>query len=72
MRTNSIIKFTAGLVAIAASVIGAVVLAADSPTLVCGLTGKESKTCCCERQKDGKLLCTHTGKTVEKCCCTTK
>ncbi len=71
MRTNSIIKITAGLVAVAASVIGAVVLAADSPTLVCGLTGKKSTTCCCE-QKEGKLLCTHTGKVLEKCCCTTK
>ncbi len=71
MKTNSIIKFTAGLVAIAASVIGAVALAADSPTLVCGVTGKESTTCCCE-QKEGKLLCKHTGKVLEKCCCTTK
>ena len=45
--------------------------AADTPTLVCGLTGKEAKTCCCE-QKEGKLVCKHTGKVMEKCCCTTK
>ncbi|HSH40189.1 MAG TPA: hypothetical protein VK993_15555 [Chthoniobacterales bacterium] len=46
-------------------------VAADS-TMVCSLTGKESKTCCCETQKDGKLLCKHTGKVLEKCCCTLK
>ncbi len=72
MRKNTIVRYTSGLDAIVASLIGAVTLAAESPTLVCGLTGKESKTCCCEQQKGGKLLCMHTGKTLEKCCCTTK
>ena len=42
---------------------------AASPKLVCNLTGKEVKTCCCTKQKNGKLLCKLTGKTVEKCCC---
>ena len=45
---------------------------AASPRYVCGLTGKESKTCCCEKQKNGKLLCKNTGKTLDKCCCKTK
>ena len=71
MRKNTIVKFTSGLVAIVASLIGAIAIAAESPTLVCGLTGQESKICCCE-QKEGKLLCKHTGKVLEKCCCTTK
>lgn len=56
---------------LAAMTIGAVASAA-SPMLVCGLTGKESKTCCCEKQKDGKLLCKNTGKTLDACCCTKK
>ena len=43
---------------------------AASPKLVCALTGKEVKTCCCETQKDGKFLCKLTGKTLDKCCCT--
>ncbi len=72
MRRNTIVKITRAFVAVVASLIGAVALAAESPTLVCGLTGKESKTCCCEQQKGGKLLCMHPGKTLEKCCCTTK
>ncbi len=72
MRRNTIIKITSSFVAVVASLIGTVALAAESPTLVCGLTGKESKTCCCEQQKDGKLLCTHTGTLLEKCCCSTK
>lgn len=72
MRKNTIIKITSSFVAVVASLISAVALAAESPTFVCGLTGKESKTCCCEQQKDGKLLCKHTGKVLEKCCCTTK
>jgi hypothetical protein len=28
------------------------------------------KTCCCEKQKNGKLLCKLTGKTLDKYCCT--
>ncbi len=56
---------------VCAGAFASAVFAAD-PTLVCGRTGKESKTCCCETQKDGKLLCKNTGKIVEKCCCATK
>ncbi len=66
MKTN-ILKLTCALTIMLASL----AFAAESPTLVCGLTGKESKQCCCE-QKDGKLVCKHTGKVLEKCCCTTK
>ena len=39
------------------------------PKMICTLTGKEVKTCCCENQKNGKLLCKLTGKTLDKCCC---
>ena len=67
MKTNILTKL-AGLSAIA---LASVAFAADSPTLVCGLTGKEMKECCCE-QKEGKLVCKLTGKELEKCCCTTK
>jgi hypothetical protein len=42
---------------------------AASPKMTCTLTGKEVKTCCCEKQKNGKLLCKLTGKTLDKCCC---
>jgi hypothetical protein len=48
--------------------IGGTAFAAEQK-LLCNLTGKEVKTCCCEKQKNGKLLCKLTGKTVEKCCC---
>ena len=47
----------------------ATIASAASPTLVCTLTGKEVKTCCCEQQKDGKLLCKLANKTIDKCCC---
>lgn len=66
MRKN-ILKLTCALTILLTSL----ALAAKSPTLVCGLTGKESKQCCCE-QKDGKLACKHTGKVLENCCCTIK
>jgi hypothetical protein len=42
---------------------------AASPKMTCTLTGKEVKTCCCEKQKNGKLVCKLTGKTLDKCCC---
>ncbi len=42
---------------------------AASPKMTFTLTGKEVKTCCCEKQKNGKLLCKLTGKTLDKCCC---
>ena len=67
MKTNILVKLASALTIMLASV----AFATDSPTLVCGLTGKESKECCCE-QKEGKLVCKHTGKVLEKCCCTTK
>ncbi len=54
-----------GALAISTAAMGA------SPTYVCGLTGKQSKTCCCE-QKSGKFICKYTQKTLTKCCCTTK
>lgn len=66
MKAN-ILKLSSALTIMLASL----AFAAKSPTLVCGLTGKESKQCCCE-QKDSKLVCKHTGKVLEKCCCTTK
>ena len=51
---------------------GVVATAADSRTMVCKLTGRESKTCCCEKQKNGSLLCKNTGKTLKSCCCEQK
>ena len=42
---------------------------AASPKLVCTLTNKEVKTCCCEQQKNGKLFCKLAKKEVDKCCC---
>lgn len=66
MRKNILPKVAALLTLLASAS-----FAADAPTLVCGLTGKESKTCCCE-QKDGKLVCQRTGKVLEECCCTVK
>lgn len=48
----------------------AITASAASPKMVCTLTGKEVKACCCEPAKNGKLLCKLTGKTVDKCCCT--
>ena len=71
MKRNNFLKITGSLAMLVVSAFAAVALAADSPTMVCGLTGKESTTCCCE-QKEGKLVCKHTGKALEKCCCTTK
>ena len=71
MNTPSFRKLSRAFALLAVSSLAAVAFAADTPTLVCGLTGKEQKTCCCE-QKEGKLVCGHTGKVVEKCCCTTK
>ena len=53
-----------------AALMVATITSAASPKMVCTLTGKEVKTCCCETQKDGKFLCKLTGKTLDKCCCT--
>lgn len=36
--------------------------------MVCKLTGKIIKQCCCE-QRQGKLYCTLAKKTIAKCCC---
>ena len=47
----------------------AAMASAASPKLVCTLTGKELKTCCCEQQKNGKLFCKLAKKEVDKCCC---
>ena len=47
----------------------ATIASAASPKMTCSLTGKKVKTCCCEKQKDGKLFCTLAKKTIEKCCC---
>ncbi|HKP38404.1 MAG TPA: hypothetical protein VJT71_16210 [Pyrinomonadaceae bacterium] len=52
-----------------AALIVATIASAASPKMTCTLTGKEVKTCCCEKQKNGKLLCKLTGKTLDKCCC---
>jgi hypothetical protein len=71
MKRNNFLKITGSLAMLVVSAFAAVALAADSPTMVCGLTGKESTTCCCD-QKDGKFVCKHTGKVLENCCCTTK
>ena len=60
-----ITKWLPSLAAIAV----AIVASAASPKMVCTLTGKEVKKCCCET-KDGKFLCKLTGKTLDKCCCT--
>ena len=54
---------------LAALAIGTIASAA-APKMVCSFTGKEVKTCCCEKQKNGKFLCKLTGKTLDKCCCT--
>ena len=40
-------------------------------TLVCTLTGKEIKSCCCE-QRNGKLYCTLAKKEIKECCCKQK
>ena len=53
-----------------AAIAVAVVASAASPKMVCTLTGKEVRKCCCETQKDGKFLCKLTGKILDKCCCT--
>ena len=53
-----------------AAIAFAAVASAASQKMVCSLTGKEVKTCCCEIQKNGTFLCKLTGKTLEKCCCT--
>ena len=52
-----------------AALVVAAIASAASPKLVCTLTGKEVKTCCCEQQKNGKFLCKLTGKILDKCCC---
>lgn len=71
MKLNhQVTKIGAWLPVLAALLVSTVAFAA-SPKYVCGLTGKASTTCCCER-KDGKLLCARTGKVLEKCCCTVK
>jgi hypothetical protein len=55
---------------LAAMAIGTLVSAATPSTMKCTLTGKEVKACCCEPQKNGKLLCKLAKKEVDKCCCT--
>ena len=49
--------------------IGTLASAATPITMKCTLTGKEVKTCCCEPQKNGKLLCKLAKKQVDRCCC---
>ena len=62
-------RITKWLLLIAALAITTIASGA-SPKMVCTLTTKEVKTCCCETQKNGKFLCKLTGKTLDKCCCT--
>jgi hypothetical protein len=71
MNRRKLTKLSGAFALLAVSSLAAVAFATESPTLVCGPTGKEAQTCCCE-QKEGKLVCRHTGKVLEKCCCTTK
>ena len=71
MKTLRFARLSRVFALLAVSSFAAVAFATDTPTLVCGLTGMEAKTCGCE-QKEGKLVCKHTGKVLEKCCCTTK
>ena len=71
MKTYGLTRLSRAFVLLAVASVAAVAFAAETPTLVCGLTGKEAKTCCCDH-KEGKLVCKHTGKVLEKCCCTTK
>ena len=49
-------RITKWMLLIAALTI-ATIASAASPKMTCKLTGKEMKACCCEQQKDGKLLC---------------
>lgn len=60
---TSIIKILATLATTA------VATTALAGALVCGLTGKPLKSCCCQ-SKDGKLICTETGQVLDQCCCT--
>jgi len=60
-----IAKWLSLLVALAVGTIAS----AASPKMLRSLTGKEVKTCCCEKQNNGKLLCKLAGKTLDKCCC---
>ena len=62
-------RITKWLPLIAALAIGTIASGA-SPKMVCTLTNKEVKTCCCETQKNGKLFCKLAKKEVAKCCCT--
>ena len=62
-------RITKWLPLIAALAIGTIASGA-SQRMTCTLTGKEVKTCCCEQQKNGKLLCKLAKKEVDKCCCT--
>lgn len=55
----------------AAIVFASAAFAAESPTFVCGLTGKGAPHCCCVVQGD-KLVCQQTGQALETCCCTVK
>lgn len=47
----------------------AVATTALAGAVVCGLTGKPLKSCCCQ-PKNGKLVCTQTGQVLDQCCCT--
>lgn len=46
----------------------AVAATALAGAVVCGLTDKPLKSCCCQ-SKDGKLVCTQTGQVLDRCCC---
>ncbi|MBA3543121.1 MAG: hypothetical protein H0T83_01560 [Chthoniobacterales bacterium] len=52
-----------------AIVLASAAFAAESPTFVCGLTGKKAPHCCCAEQGD-KLVCQQTGQALKTCCCT--
>ena len=56
----------AGLIA----VVAAAATGDRKPTdLVCSLTGKTIKECCCVVQKDGSLYCTLAERVIDSCCC---
>ena len=42
---------------------------AGEPKMICKLTSKEVKSCCCEDRPNGKMFCKLAKKEVDKCCC---
>ncbi len=62
-------KTTTKWLPLAAMIVIASVGFAASPKMTSTLMGKEVKTCCCQQQKNGKLLCKLGKKEVDKCCC---